>query len=350
VSSLLTVPLSAQAAELPDAPVAADGSIVVTQTRTPAVAETSTVSTESESEPAPGSEPEPEAVPTTHAPDDELAQTPAPAATPEQTEQTTLAPTEAAQPTKAAASAAVKTLTLTSAPRISGAAKLGTTLTATAGSWVPTTVALSYQWKRSATVITGANKATYKVAAADLGKTLSVTVTGTKTGYLATATTSAPTGRAFANFTSTPVPTISGTALTGMKLTAVPGTWTPGSAVLSYQWKRSGTTITGATGRTYLVAPTDVDRTFTVTVTAKLPNYVTVSKQSAATRVIVGKGFPNCTALNAVYPHGVAKAGTKYDRVSGVNNAFKGQPFFSTALYNLNPASDRDKDGIACEK
>lgn len=249
-----------------------------------------------------------------------------------------------------ATSAAVKTLTATPTPTVTGTAKVGSILTATAGSWAPATVALSYQWKRSAVAITGATKSTYAVGAADLGKTLTVTVTGTKTGYLTAVKTSSATGAVYATFTSAPVPTISGTVLTGKKLTAVAGTWAPSASSLTYQWKRSGTPIVGATGSTYLVAPTDVDRTFTVTVTAKRANYATASKQSAVTRAAVGLGYANCTALNAVYPHGVAKAGTTYDRVSGVNKAFKGQPFFSTALYTLNVKSDGDKDGIACEK
>ena len=56
--------------------------------------------------------------------------------------------------------------------------------------------------------------------------------------------------------------------------------------------------------------------------------------------------YKNCTALNKVYPHGVGKKGAK-DRTSStpVKN-FK----VSDALYKANAKSDRDKDGIACEK
>lgn len=56
--------------------------------------------------------------------------------------------------------------------------------------------------------------------------------------------------------------------------------------------------------------------------------------------------FKNCTELNKVYPHGVGRPGAR-DRTSGtpVTN-FKR----STPLYNANQKSDRDKDGVACEK
>ena len=58
------------------------------------------------------------------------------------------------------------------------------------------------------------------------------------------------------------------------------------------------------------------------------------------------KTFKNCTALNKVYKHGVGKPGAR-DKTSGtpVTN-FKR----SAALYKANKKSDRDKDGIACEK
>ena len=59
--------------------------------------------------------------------------------------------------------------------------------------------------------------------------------------------------------------------------------------------------------------------------------------------------FANCADLNAVYPHGVGRAGAA-DSVSGKT------PQVTTfvvddALYNAQPRTlDRDNDGIACEK
>ena len=61
---------------------------------------------------------------------------------------------------------------------------------------------------------------------------------------------------------------------------------------------------------------------------------------------VTAKEFRNCTALNRVYPHGVGRVGAR-DRTTGtpVRN-FKR----SNLLYRQNTKSDRDKDGIACEK
>ncbi len=57
------------------------------------------------------------------------------------------------------------------------------------------------------------------------------------------------------------------------------------------------------------------------------------------------KVFKNCTELNKVYPGGVALPGA-------VNSGgtTKKEPKFNKALYIANKKSDRDKDGIACEK
>ena len=57
------------------------------------------------------------------------------------------------------------------------------------------------------------------------------------------------------------------------------------------------------------------------------------------------KVFKNCTELNKVYPGGVALPGAV--NAGGVT---KKEPRYDKALYNANKKSDRDKDGIACEK
>ena len=57
------------------------------------------------------------------------------------------------------------------------------------------------------------------------------------------------------------------------------------------------------------------------------------------------KVFKNCTELNKVYPGGVALPGA-----INSGGTTKKEPKYNKALYNANKKSDRDKDGIACEK
>lgn len=58
------------------------------------------------------------------------------------------------------------------------------------------------------------------------------------------------------------------------------------------------------------------------------------------------KTYANCTALNKVYPHGVGRKGARDKTSSRPVTNFT----VNTAVYNKNTKSDRDKDGIACEK
>ena len=70
-----------------------------------------------------------------------------------------------------------------------------------------------------------------------------------------------------------------------------------------------------------------------------------MSLVSMPTSQAAAKIFKNCTELNKVYPGGVALPGA-------VNSggATKKVPKFDKQLYTANKKSDRDKDGIACEK
>jgi hypothetical protein len=57
------------------------------------------------------------------------------------------------------------------------------------------------------------------------------------------------------------------------------------------------------------------------------------------------KKFKNCTELNKVYPGGVALPGAV-----NAGGAIKKEPKYDKALCTANKSSDRDKDGIVCEK
>jgi hypothetical protein len=59
----------------------------------------------------------------------------------------------------------------------------------------PGEVGLAYQWYRSGKAITGATGPTYLVQPADVGKTITIKITGTKTGYKTAPTTSGKTAK-----------------------------------------------------------------------------------------------------------------------------------------------------------
>lgn len=86
-----------------------------------------------------------------------------------------------------------KVLTSTATPKISGTAKVGKTLKTSVAIWKPSTVTLSYQWKRNGVAISKATKSSYKLTSKDKGKKVTVAVTGKKSGYASVIKTSAPT-------------------------------------------------------------------------------------------------------------------------------------------------------------
>ena len=75
-------------------------------------------------------------------------------------------------------------LKATPKPKITGTAKVGKTLSVTAGKWKPVKVTLKYQWYRNGVAIKGADEKKHKLVKADKGKKITIKVTGSKKGYL----------------------------------------------------------------------------------------------------------------------------------------------------------------------
>jgi len=169
----------------------------------------------------------------------------------------------------------------TATPKIAGTVKVGRTLTVQTGAWGPAPVALSYQWKRDGASIPGANSPTYTLTSADAGGLVSVTVTGRKSGYSTASRASAKVAVPLLALSAAPTPTITGTAKVGSILTVRPGTWSPTPVALSYQWKRDGKPIAGATRPTYTLTAADARSAITITVTGKKAGYTTQSRTSA---------------------------------------------------------------------
>ncbi|HMH58291.1 MAG TPA: carboxypeptidase regulatory-like domain-containing protein [Galbitalea sp.] len=171
-------------------------------------------------------------------------------------------------------------------PKISGAAKVGHTLTAKPGKWGPGTVTFSYQWSRDGAALAGATSSTYALTNADAASTISVTVTGSKTGYTTQSLTSASTAAITGGTLSSAVPTITGTASHGQTLTAVPGTWGPGTVALTYKWFRGSKRIAGATSSSYAPVSADVGKAITVKVTGAETGFTTATVASAPTAIV----------------------------------------------------------------
>jgi len=161
---------------------------------------------------------------------------------------------------------------------ISGTSRVDSTLTAYGSSNTPG-VAVAYQWSRDGQPISGATSQSYTLTALDFDTTITVTVTGTKPGYVtSTATSSAGVVAAEVDGLSA---SISGTARVDSTLIAHWSSITPGVDV-TYQWRRDGEPISGATSQSYTLTTLDLGTTVTVTVTGTKPGYITATSSSSA--------------------------------------------------------------------
>ena len=173
---------------------------------------------------------------------------------------------------------------------------------------------ISYQWKRNGTTNIGTNSSTYEIQNADIGSTITVTVT--RSGYSGSVT-SAATATVVANTLPelTGSVTITGTAKVGQTLT-VNTTSLDGTGTISYQWKRgnsssaAGTNITDATASTYTLVAADESKYITVTVTrAGYAGSVTSSATTAVADIMswtqVSQSiFSSSTSINSIAYNG----------------------------------------------
>ena len=202
----------------------------------------------------------------------------------------------------------------TPTPTITGTPKVGVPLTAVPGTW-DGGVVLTYQWTVDGTNVAGATTTTYTPVVADVGKVITVKVTGTKTGFDPVTKESLPTlAVVVGDLTTTPTPTIGGSATVGQLLTATAGTWDAGVA-LAYQWTAAGADIAGATGTGYTPVPADVGKVITVKVTGTKTGYATVIKESAPTAAV---GLGDLTFSPVPTISGTPRFGATLTAVPGV--------------------------------
>ncbi len=220
----------------------------------------------------------------------------------------------ASKTSAATAAVARGVFTSTPTPTVTGTAKVGVRLTAWAGTWGPGAVTLKYQWFGNGTAIIGATSSTYSLAASDLGKTMTVRVAASRTGYNAVSKTSAATGTVVAGTLIAPVPKVTGTVKVGSKLAVALGTWGPGSVGVKYQWLRNGAAISGATGSTYTLSSSDLGAAISVKVTGARTGYTPASKTSGATAA-VAPGTLTSTPVPSI--SGTAKVGSRLTASAG---------------------------------
>lgn len=168
-------------------------------------------------------------------------------------------------------------------PTIYGSGRVGEKLTAQEGAWSPTTgLTFTYNWTVAGDSV--ASTRTFVPRAEDLGKNVTVTVTGTKSGYWSPSNPQSSLRKVVTAGVIKPgTIAISGERNVGQTLNASAVGWSPASASISYQWLRAGVVITGEATSSYTLTDADLSTGVHVRVTASAPSYSTTSLTSGST-------------------------------------------------------------------
>lgn len=178
----------------------------------------------------------------------------------------------------------------TAEPRISGAATVGSTLTATNGSWTSSPTSFAYQWVRcprsggqsngsDCAAIGGATTTSYVVSAADVDRRLRVRVTASNADGSSTVASNATAlirNPAAGRPVNAQPPAISGSPAQGQTLRVQPGTWNGVQPItFSFNWLRCDTAGNncivqpGFNDDAYVVREGDVGKTMRARVNAR---------------------------------------------------------------------------------
>jgi hypothetical protein len=176
-------------------------------------------------------------------------------------------------------------------PTLSGTPSVGSTLTATGGSWDPPynhPVTWHWQWRADGVPIAGAaDGRTYELSSTEAGKKIRACQLLSAVGYEST-TICSPESASVASLPPIAVigtPTVSGTPGVDMPLTGHRGTWSP-EVTFSFAWLVDGVPVPGATGTTFAPRPQDVGKAVTFQVTGSRSGSASATRTSDPTGLV----------------------------------------------------------------
>jgi hypothetical protein len=192
-------------------------------------------------------------------------------------------------------------------PLISGTAQVGRPLTVVPGTWNPGAT-LTYRWYANGVAIRAATSPTFTPSGSQLGKKITVRVTGSAFGYVTTSKVSVTTASvARGVYPATPDPNITGVARVGSPLTADTAGWQPG-ATFAYQWYANGAAISKATSKTYVPSAALLGKVVTVKVRPTTPGYQVLPSMTAGPADPIAAGQFITTSVPTI--SGTAKVGS----------------------------------------
>lgn len=175
-------------------------------------------------------------------------------------------------------------------PNVQGAARVGHRLTVEAPTWSTSGIVSAYQWQRDGVPIEGAVEASYQLTGADLGRVVSVRITGSAPGRAPGVVTSPDLLVDLGEATTAPAPALTGRPRNGQLLAVPPPDWSLPDVTSTYQWLRDGRPLPGARSDTYLLRTPDVGHRISVRITGHRSGHDSGAVTSA--EVSVGLGDP----------------------------------------------------------
>jgi FG-GAP-like repeat len=266
--------------------------------------------------------------------------------------------------TSVASSKVVDAAPTLSSPVISGTAKEGQTLTASAALPNDTDATVTYQWQvlngRNWAPISGATASTYQVTEANEGHQLRVVATSSDVADgSGTTATSAPTAAVTDIAPTLSTPVISGTAKEGQTLTASAALPNDTDATVTYQWQAnhgSGfVNLSGQTSLSHVVTEADEGATLRIVATSSDLDGSGISATSAATAAVIdivptltvsggsGGREPKNTTLTANLTNTESGATITYQWQSSTNNTtWTNIAGATSSTYKVAPALNND--------
>lgn len=193
-----------------------------------------------------------------------------------------------------------------------GTPKVGEEITATPVPTRPLQNSWSYQWYADGSSIAGATSSSLVLGAAQRGKAITVRTTAKRSGFDDRSWTSSATPKVLGDVmesVGSPLIAAQGDGqppAVGDLLVADAGAGWPEGSSFTYQWRRSGTAIAGATQPSYTATSSDAGKLVTVVVSGSKPGYDPVAAVSPGVTV---KGAPMAGGTPTIT--GTAKVGVR---------------------------------------
>lgn len=206
-------------------------------------------------------------------------------------------------------------------PTISGTPVVEGRVEAEPGAWADG-AELSYDWKLGG-VSTGVTSRTFDIPASAAGRSLSVAVTGRKTGFTPVTRESGASTVQPATMAAGLV-LFSGAAQVDGLVSAMSAAW-PSGTTLTWQWQANGVPVPGATSSSFRVPLSLLGTSLRVVATGTRPGYTTTSVASAPQAVAAGRLTTRIPTIS-----GTAKVGRTLKAKTG---SWPSRPSYSYQWY-----------------